>query len=550
VAQRSNTLAWILFLGCPLPAFSDAAVTTLVCAIAASGCWTEAALEYHIPNNHLLVEAARLAEVGLLFPEMPEARRWVRRGLSCLEREVTRQVLPDGVHAELSVFYHRIVLEALLELALVMERNAVPLPSLVHARLVGMLEFLRHIRRPDGEFPLLGDGFQHDTLLRYNLLAAGARVVGAETEAEPPDLRTLWLLDGRWPAVGAPPRPAGARLWADAGYAVLRRHEPHGTSQLIFDCGAFGMRAAPGHGHADCLSVELSAHNRPFVVDPGSYSWRRGETDRNAFRSTRAHNTVVVDGTDQTPLFGIYDTGRFARPSVRNVFLEDQFRVIRACHDGYGRLPGTVGHCRAVLDIPGDGWLILDRLQGQGIHRIEVLWHLHARVSARLAGGGAHASYEDGRGLHFAWLATDPLQADIRRGGPDGAVGWVGSEAGEKREADALVLRGTVGFPAWVVTLISPHAHPGAPPVLRPLPCQAGIAVTWEHDGALTTAFVSHEAAGPVSFGRWTTDAEIAVIREARGATQAMLVAGSMLDRDQQPYVHLPAPTRGMALTR
>ena len=549
VAQRGNTLAWIFFLAGPIPAFSDEAVKALLCAIWASGCWTEATLEYHIPNNHLLVETARLAELGLLFPELPESQRWLRLGLAQLEREIGRQVLPDGVHAERSVFYQRIVLEVLLELALLMERNAVPPSSPLRDRIVKMLAFLASVRRPDGEFPLLGDGFRSDIYLRYNLLAVGAEIFGTESEGENPDIRTLWLLNGRWPAVWAPPRPSSAGLWADGGYAIFRRREPDGVRHLIFDCGEFGMAAAPGHGHSDCLSVEISAHSLPFVVDPGSYSWFRGESDRNAFRSTRAHNTLVVDGADQTPLYGIYDTGRFARPAIKNVFLGEQFRLVQACHDGYARLAGTVVHCRAVLEISRDGWLIMDRLAGLGSHLIEVLWHFHPRVSVRPVGSGAYASYEDGRGIHFAWIADGPLQADIRQGDDGSAVGWVGLEAGEKKAADTLVLCGRIGLPAWVLTFVSPRSHPADPPKLHPLSCQAGVAVVCERETGTTTAFFGHERAGQASFGQWATDAEIAVIHEENGEKHVMLVGGSALDRDHRPYLRLPGPTRGMALT-
>src|SRR5574341_1079507 len=199
VAQRSNTLSWILFLGAALNQFPERALHAALEASVASASWTEALLEYHVPNNHLLIEAFRLAQSGLLLPEFPEAAGWLKTGLRVIEREVTTQVLPDGVHAERSVFYQRMVLETVIEFLSLAERNDVPLPAVLPERARKMVEFLIAVRRPDSEFPLLGDGFRSDCLLRYNLPAAGARLLGTAGPGEPPDTRTLWLLNGDWP---------------------------------------------------------------------------------------------------------------------------------------------------------------------------------------------------------------------------------------------------------------------------------------------------------------------------------------------------------------
>ena len=68
---------------------------------------------------------------------------------------------------------------------------------------------------------------------------------------------------------------------------------------LIFDCGPLGDG---GHGHYDLLSVEVFAGGRPLVVDPGRCTYSEGPPNlRRWFRGTAAHNTVCVDGLDQTP---------------------------------------------------------------------------------------------------------------------------------------------------------------------------------------------------------------------------------------------------------
>ena len=85
-----------------------------------------------------------------------------------------------------------------------------------------------------------------------------------------------------------------------------------GGRYLIFDCGPLGDG---GHGHYDLLSVEAWDGARPLVLDPGRFTY--AEPLRRWFRGTAAHNTVCVDGEDQTP----YARGRSSLPSAEGRFL-------------------------------------------------------------------------------------------------------------------------------------------------------------------------------------------------------------------------------------
>jgi hypothetical protein len=110
-----------------------------------------------------------------------------------------------------------------------------------------------------------------------------------------------------WPPGGAQKawRPRSAwRTFPDAGYtccAAPGAEWPQHTQaqHLVLDCGPLGEG---NHGHFDCLSFELAAHGRSLVVDPGRYTYSEaGEVNwRVHFRSTAAHNTVCVDGRNQT----------------------------------------------------------------------------------------------------------------------------------------------------------------------------------------------------------------------------------------------------------
>ncbi|MEA3365431.1 MAG: heparinase II/III family protein, partial [Candidatus Hydrogenedentes bacterium] len=67
--------------------------------------WLSRHLETHLLGNHLFENGAALAFAGSCFGGVA-GERWLHRGLHILEREIPEQILPDGMHFELSCMYH------------------------------------------------------------------------------------------------------------------------------------------------------------------------------------------------------------------------------------------------------------------------------------------------------------------------------------------------------------------------------------------------------------------------------------------------------------
>src|SRR5581483_11435539 len=87
--------------------------------------------------------------------------------------------------------------------------------------------------------------------------------------------------------------------FADAGIFLSRLGEAGHEARLLFDSGGMGLGSG-GHGHADALSFTWDIDDVPFLVDPGTFVYNRARLWRNYFRGTSAHNTVTVDGLDQS----------------------------------------------------------------------------------------------------------------------------------------------------------------------------------------------------------------------------------------------------------
>lgn len=253
--------------------------------------------------------------------------------------------------------YHAIVLGDALELSALAHVAGLSVSDAERERMRRMADALRYLSRADG------------TLHQFNDCADGVAPGPAE------------LLD-RAARQLSPRAPAPADGWAlpEAGYWGVVRAD--GTS-LVVDAGPPGPRHQPGHAHCDLLSFELDVRGRPVVVDSG-VSGYGGDPLREYVRSTRAHNTVGVDGLEQSEVWGAFRMGRAAEPlgvTVRSD--EDRWALEGACRHYHD--PRLV-HRREV-SLERDRFTVVDRVEG-GLGRTVTCWlHLHPTLHPRLLDG-------------------------------------------------------------------------------------------------------------------------------------------------------------------
>jgi hypothetical protein len=116
------------------------------------------------------------------------------------------------------------------------------------------------------------------------------------------------------------------------------------TFYLAIRCGSIGQNGKGGHAHNDNLSFELNVRGRDFVVDGGSYLYTPFPDIRNAFRSTKAHNTLIVDSLEQNDwadgLVGLFSM----RDNAHAMGLKLSNEYFRGEHSGFG-----AKHCREFI---------------------------------------------------------------------------------------------------------------------------------------------------------------------------------------------------------
>ncbi|MEK2477219.1 alginate lyase family protein [Streptomyces noursei] len=417
-------------------------------------------------NNHVIAEAAGQFAAACAFGWFPASARWRAGALRSLERHLRGNTFHSGLNRELATEYHGLVLE--LGLAAVAEADAaaVPVPATVRLVLLRMTDALAavvdsRLRPPrqgdaDDGHGLVVDGAGTDRWA--SLLATGDAVFGrlawwptvTGTDVRTPLLAALirpYAKVGTAPAVTRPAsRPAH---FADAGMTILR-----GPGEIWCRCdgGPHGFLSIAAHAHADALSVEVRHDGVDVLADPGTFCYHGQPEWRQYFRSTLGHNTLRLDGSDQSVSGGPFLWTRHARSRVLTADASDE-GVVRWCaeHDGY---QPSVHRRRVELTAEKKELTVVDEVRGPR-RAVHLAFHLGPAIAADLVGNRAVLTWiRDGEGRsavldlpgQLSWRAhrgeSDPSPSSSSRGYP--MLGWYSAGFGRKEPTTTLVGTGFV----------------------------------------------------------------------------------------------------------
>jgi uncharacterized heparinase superfamily protein len=374
-----------------------------------------------VRGNHYLADLAGLYLCALGLAEFSESDSWRQFSRVTLEEEMRRQVHPDGFDFEASTSYHAFATEMFLFPALFGAIKQDPFPDSYLRRLEKMLEAVAALIRPDGTLPQIGDNDDGRFLIfsQYHrprrdwrpLLALGAYLYRREA----------WLfrsgdawVEGVW-ALGEPfirwggslrsplsPPPFASQAFPQAGVYQLGA----GSLQMVVDAGSVGQGENGGHAHNDTLAFELHAFGREILPDRGTGTYTPSLRLRNRFRSTRAHNSIEVDGEEINPIpeeaFRLIPADH---PRTLRWRTGLHYTYLAVEHRGYHRLPDPLVHRRRfLLDHRQGSFALEDRLEGKGHHRFQASFHLPPGWDAKPDDGGWSARQVHGEaGLRFRW---------------------------------------------------------------------------------------------------------------------------------------------------
>lgn len=263
-------------------------------------------LEYHLLGNHLLENGFSLLFGAYYFQD----KVLYNKAKEILTKELEEQILDDGAHFELSPMYHMIMLYRVLDCINLIKHNQWMVDSrwsieFLEDKASLMLGWLNAITFENGDIPLLNDS--------ANKIA--------------PNSKELFDYANKL-SINYEPSTIN-----QSGYRKIKKE----NYECIVDVGEVGASYIPGHAHADTFNFELYIDKKPFTVDSGLSTYNTGEL-RNSQRSTKAHNTVEINGKNSSEVWGGFRVAN--RANVLEVI--ENIDHIKATHDGYKKKFGVL----------------------------------------------------------------------------------------------------------------------------------------------------------------------------------------------------------------
>ncbi|MFW5835860.1 MAG: alginate lyase family protein [bacterium] len=423
-------------------------------------------------NNWYQVESAGLAVASLLSPEVRLSRSYLELALRRLEWINSFAYYDDGFQFELTPGYHVFPTYSMLNVVRAARASRTDLPQPFVELMAKAHEMYLYAAKPDRTLPRLNDN-------NPGTVDAGAHLRDAANLFGRTDL--LW--GGTRGASGRRPEQTSF-AWPQAGYYCMRSDWEDDARYLFFDAAPWGA----SHQHEDKLTFVLHAFGRTLLGDPSIYSYARTELT-HYFRSSRAHNVMLIDGMGQArrfdPASKLTTRGRVewathgAFDFVSAEYLEGY------APDLYGEASGDtarveviheLSHRRAVWFVKPDYWILSDLVEGEGVHTLEQLYHIPpvASQTGRIGPGELSADHDGVRtldrgraNLHIVPVDRAGLAVAAFHGETDPARGWY--TMGGELPAWEVSLAVTEELPARMDAVLwpQPKSRHDAPQVTR-----------------------------------------------------------------------------------
>jgi len=417
------------------PSTSKERVSKLTLNVAVHGTRIERNIGYALSqnNNHGLSEAVGLWTIGVLSPELRDAKRWRQKGRALIEKITREQIYADGSYIQHSSNYHRLMLHDLIWAMRLGELNSERFSDGLYDKVARAVDFLAALVDADsGEAPNYGS---NDGACILPLNSCGFQDFRPVLQLANFTVRRRFLYArGRWDE---------DILWLYGADALKQseKTEAHvqATAQTLTGSGHYSMHGPESRGivtcnpyhhrpsQADQLHFDLWWRGQNIARDPGTYLYSGAQPWDNSLARTSVHNTVLVDGRDQMLRVGRFLWLKWAQGEAKVLKhgVAGHIDLWEGQHDGYRSF--NVIHRRAIVR-HCDTWMIVDDITGTGRHTAVLHWSL-ADVPYRMQQAGHELTLNTRKGaLMLSIWSSHSLQLRVIRAGHklfgSGEDGW------------------------------------------------------------------------------------------------------------------------------
>ena len=319
------------------------------------------------PNDARFFKALQ----GLIFAAicLPGAEPLLDISLNLLNREISRQVLPDGGHIERNPSLALELLSRFNQIKALLLAAHIEIPIQLQGATDRIPPMIRALRLGDGGLVQFNGGYEEERILIDRILADTGVSGKALTSA---------------------PHSGFQRLASGRTIIVIDTGKPVSLGRL--NC------------HAGTLSFEMSVGKKRLVVNCGTPS-SEGRNWFSAMRGTAAHSTLTVNGLDSSQFD---NNGRLLKGPlvVESERSEADGAVwLETSHDGFLDRIGVIHRRKLYLDASGEDFRGEDIIKGSNGREFTIRFHLHPSVHASQLQGRTSVLLKLSKGVGWKFQA-------------------------------------------------------------------------------------------------------------------------------------------------
>ena len=351
--------------------------------------WTLHHVYHHIDfsriavrNNHAVTETMFLSLGSILFPFIPETKKWSERGKKWFEEEVDYQIYDDGTFLQFSMNYHRVMIQLFSFGLALSEIDGERFSDKVYSKAYKSLDFLYQcLQEENGWLPNYGsndgawffplsDTDYRDYRPQLNTLSQilTGKPIYTESALAEDAFWTVHLLPQKAEYMAPLHKKLGTLSYPTGGFYLLRTPD-HFT---MIRCGNHKDRPA----QADNLHLDVWVKGQNILRDSGTYQYNTSQELLDYFMGSASHNTVMVDGKSQMLKGSRFIWYYWSQAKSAQWKETPTHYVFEGEVSAFTYLNPKASHCRRVLiSKTSPVWTVEDQLKELPEYSKKQLWH-------------------------------------------------------------------------------------------------------------------------------------------------------------------------------
>jgi hypothetical protein len=350
-----------------------------------------------------------------------------------------------------------------------------------------------------GDFKSLAGGFREESLW---LLGEQGLSEFDQLPARSPDFAPAALSE------------SGLYLMAGAGQ----------SEQLVVD--ARPQRPVfPFTGRA--LSISINRGGQPLLIDPESSEFSDQQTFSGGSGNILYARQTMQGKSGPTKVSTLRRSPGAATEAATRAATKAEtwitgrnFDLFVGSHGGAGGSEISALHRRWIFSLRGNFWLVRDLAMGEGMHNLELLWHLCPELSRYDGRSGVFADARGSRGLRMLAAEGHGWSQEIRRG-------WWSPLCGRQEPLTLLRYSTVSQLPVEFVTLLAPltgEPDPGGGLYSARQSPIRGVVSGYCYDLPEEEHYIYFGEGRAWTMGLWSSDAEFLYWSKRRDERSLMLI--------------------------